>query len=141
MPGKSQSTTFFASPHPHLVETPHTNPYDHRRLIQSLKTNSAPGTCGISAALLRNLSSKTFIHVARFNHILMFGYFCTAWKSTKVIPIPKPGNPGSHRHISLLSFLSKFLERVLAHRLCSFIHQNQVLLPGTCGFRKQHSAV
>jgi hypothetical protein len=48
----------------------------------------------------------------------MFGYFPTAWKSAKVIPIHKPGippsNPYSHRPISLLSNLSKRLERVIA---------------------------
>ena len=134
------------SSHPHLVEGPHTNPYEHRRLIQSLKTKSAPGTDGISAAMLRNLSRKALIHVAQlFNHILMFGYFCTAWKSATVIPIPKPGKAPSEtesqRTTSLLSALSKLIERVSAHRLYSFIHQNHVLPPGQFGFRKQHSAV
>jgi len=130
-------------PHPHLVEAPYTNPYEHRRLIQSLKTQSAPETGGISAAVLRNLSRKALVHVAQlFNYILMFEYFCIAWKSTKVIPIPKPGKapsePGSHRPIILLSALSRLLERVLAHRLYSFIHQNHAVLPGQFGFRRNN---
>jgi hypothetical protein len=39
-----------------------------------------------------------------FHHILMVGYFPTAWTSAEVIPIPKPGKPpfipGSYTPIS-----------------------------------------
>jgi hypothetical protein len=37
--------------------------------------------------------------------------------------------------------LSKLLERVVTHRLNSFIHQNHILLPEQLGFRKQQSTV
>ena len=67
------------------------------------------------------------------------------WRCTKVIPIPKPGQPSfhscSHRPISLLITLSKLLERGVAHRLNYFIHQNHILPPEQFGFRKQHSPV
>ena len=73
------------------------------------------------------------------------GYFTTACKSAKIIPVPKPGKPpfdfGSHRPIGLLRNLSKLLERVVAYRLNSFIHQNHILPPGQFGFRHQHSTV
>ena len=84
--------------------------------------------------MLLNLSHKTLIYLTqRFNHILRFGYFPSAWKSTKVIPILKPGkplsDPRSHKPISLLSTISKLQEQVVAHRLNSFIHQNHILPP------------
>jgi hypothetical protein len=65
--------------------------------------------------MLLHLSRKALTNLALlFNHILLFGHFPTAWKSAKVIPIPKPGKPPSdpcsHRPISLLSTLSKLLE-------------------------------
>jgi hypothetical protein len=68
------------------------------------------------AAMLRNVSCKALIHVTElFNHILMFGYFSTAWKSTKVIPIPKhgksPPEPGSHKSISLLSTILIYIQQ------------------------------
>ena len=96
--------------------------------------------------MLRNLSRKAFIHLTQLcNHILRLRYFPYTWKSAKVIPILKPGkplpDPGSHRPISLLSTVSKLLERVAAHWLNSFIHQNHILPPEQFGFRKQHSTV
>jgi hypothetical protein len=125
---------YFRRLHPHVSETQLKKPYELRRLIQSLKTEPAMGTEGISVTLLWNLSRKALIHLTQlFNYILRFGYFSYAWKSAKVIPILKPGKPlsdtGSHRHISLFSTSSKLLERVLTHRLNSFIHQNHIRPP------------
>ena len=69
----------------------------------------------------------------------------TGWKSAMVIPVPKPEKnticSGSHRPIRLLSTFSKLLERVEAHRLNSFIHQNHILPPEQFGFCKQLSTV
>jgi hypothetical protein len=84
---------YFRRPHPHVTEAQLANPYELRRLIQSLKNESTPGTEGISATTLRNLSRKALIHQNQlFNHILSFVYFPYAWKSSKVIPILKPAN-------------------------------------------------
>ena len=61
---------YFRRPHPHVTEVQLTNPYETRRLIQSLETKAAPGTGGISATMLRNLSRKALIHLTQiFNHI------------------------------------------------------------------------
>ena len=68
------------------------------------------------------------------------GYFPIAWKSTKVIPTPKPGKP-PFDPIGLLRTLGKLLEQVEAHRLNSFIHQNHILPPEQFGFHQQHSTV
>jgi hypothetical protein len=95
--------------------------------------------------MLRHLSRKALTHLTLlFNHILLFGNFPTAWKSAKVIPIPKPGKPPltpAPRPISLLSTLSKLLEHVIAHRLNLFIHQNHILPPEQFGFPKKYSPV
>ena len=125
---------YFRRSHPHVPETQLTSPYELRRLIQSLKTESAPGIEGISVTMLRNLSRKTLIHLPQlFKHILRFGYFPCAWKSAKVIPFLKPGKPlsdtGNHRPISLFNTVRKLLKRIVAHRLISFIHQNHILPP------------
>ena len=92
--------------------------------------------------MLRILSRKALYHITKlFNHILMLGYFPTAWKAAKVISIPKPGqppfDPGSHRPINLLRTLSRLLERAVVHRLNSFINQNRILTPEQSGFRLQ----
>jgi hypothetical protein len=70
----------------------------------------------------------------------MFEYFPTAWKSAKFLPIQKPGKPPSdpcsHRPIRLLSTLCKLLERAVACRLNSLIHQNHILPPEKFGVHK-----
>jgi hypothetical protein len=96
--------------------------------------------------LLQNPSRKTLIHLTQiFKHILRFGYFPSAWKSTKIIPILKTGqpfsDPSSHRPISLVSIASKLLEQVAAHRLNSFIHQHDILPSEQFSFCKQHLTV
>jgi hypothetical protein len=56
-----------------------------------------------------------------------------------VIPIPKPGrdhsNPSHYRASSLLSSISKILERVILKRLNAFISSHNVLLNHQFGFR------
>ena len=66
--------------------------------------------------MLRKISCKALVHITQlFNHILMSGYLSTAWKSTKVISIPKPGKsppePGSHRPISLVSTILIYVQQ------------------------------
>jgi len=70
----------------------------------------------------------------------MLGYFPIAGKSTKVTPIPKPRKPPFDPN-GLLCTLSKLLEQVEAHRLNSFIYQNQIPPLEQSGFCQQHSTV
>jgi hypothetical protein len=73
------------------------------------------------------------------------GYFPTIWKAAKVIPIHKPNKPptdaNSYRPISLLSSISKLLERIIASRLTTFINQNHLIPDTQFGFRKKHPTV
>ena len=39
------------------------------------------------------------------------------WKEAKIVPIPKPKDPGKYRPISLLSCLSKVMERMVLNRV------------------------
>ena len=67
---------YFRHSHPHDPEGQLINPYELRRLIQSLKNKSVPLTECISATTLRNLSRNALIHLTQiFNRILRFGYF------------------------------------------------------------------
>jgi len=51
------------------------------------------------------------------NQSLRLGHFPTHWKCPEIIVVAKPGKPeaelGSYRPISLLSILSKILEKLL----------------------------
>jgi hypothetical protein len=56
---------YFRRSHPHVPETQLTSPYKLRRLIQSLKPESALRTEGISVTMLRNPSRKPLIHLTQ----------------------------------------------------------------------------
>jgi len=55
------------------------------------------------------------------NQRLRLGHFPTQWKCAEIIVIAKPGKPeaelGSYRPISLLSILSKILEKIILKKI------------------------
>jgi hypothetical protein len=63
------------------------------------------------------------------------------WKSSQIVPIPKPGkDPASvaaYRPISLLSCVGKLMERLVVARLSWFLERNNSFLPHQFGFRPQ----
>ena len=96
--------------------------------------------------MLRHLSTHAIQHLTLlFNSSLQLGHFPTIWKAAKVIPIHKPNKPptdaNSYRPISLLSSISKLLERIIASRLTTFVNQNHLIPETQLGFRKKHSTV
>jgi hypothetical protein len=121
--------------------SPPTRPWDSaHKTIWTPKSHSITQDriCTGNRAYLGYYASKSLPQSSHpptqlFNHILSFGYFPIAWKSAKVILFLKSGKPlsdtGSHRPISLFSTVSKLLERDVAHRTNSFIHQNHILPP------------
>ena len=63
-------------------------------------------------------------------------------KIAKVIPVLKKGNQqecSNYRPISLLTNISKLIQKLLHNRLCSFLEQNNCLFKYQFGFKKNHS--
>ena len=102
-----------------------TNPLEIRRHARSFKTKTTPGIDGITNTMLIHLSPHAIQHLTLlFNSILQLGYFPTIWKSASHSnPQTKkpPTDTNSYRPFSLLSSISKLLERIVATRLTSFI--------------------
>ena len=72
------------------------------------------------------------------------GIVPTQLKLAKVIPIFKNGDPcnmDNYWPISLLSCISKILEKIVALRLTSFLTECNILSNWQFGFRSQHSTV
>jgi hypothetical protein len=65
------------------------------------------------------------------------------WKQARVVDIHKPrkppSDPGAYRPISLLSTISKILERLVAKRLSRQAIGGGIIPPEQFGFRKHHS--
>jgi len=85
-------------------------------MIISLDTSKANGSDGISATMLKGTAhsiNPVLTHL--FNMSIESGIFPDKWKLSLVVPIPKGGdhsNPSNYRPISLLSVISKMLERL-----------------------------
>lgn len=113
-------------------------------IVRNLKNPKAPGLDDVNNILIKNLPPKGFEYLKYIiNSCLKLNHFPKIWKHAKVIPIPKPGKPAnevsSYRPISLLSSISKILERVLLNRINEHIEDNNIIPNQQCGFRTGRS--
>lgn len=109
-------------------------------IVKALHTRKSPGIDGIPNISLKNLPTSAINHIVNIaNHCLQAGYFPRDWKIAKIVPILKPGkppdNPESYRPISLLSGLSKILEKLIKLRLVKFLDIHNTLPTVQYGFR------
>ena len=95
--------------------------------VELLKT-AAPVICN-SLAFICNLSLATSV-------------FPSDWKNAKVVPIFKSGcksNVENYRPISVLSIVSKIIERTVHDQMYSYLSVNNFLSSSQSGFRSQYS--
>ncbi|KAK3566179.1 hypothetical protein QTP86_028434 [Hemibagrus guttatus] len=107
-----------------------------------------PTTCPldpIPSAMLQPISPDLLPFITTvINGSLTSGHVPTAFKKARVIPILKkpaldPSDISNYRPVSLLSFLSKILERVVCNQLSDYLMQNNLLDPNQSGFKAAHS--
>ena len=70
--------------------------------------------------------------------------FPQAWKYAKVIPLHKKGDvhdKKNFRPVSILSPVSKVLERLVFDQLYWYFTRNKILHPNSMGFRKNRSTL
>ena len=70
------------------------------------------------------------------------GVFPLSWKSVKVVPVFKSGDPSdvdNYRPISLLNCLNKIIERVAFNHIYAFLIKENLLHILQSGFRHQQS--
>ncbi|XP_071256392.1 extracellular matrix organizing protein FRAS1-like [Salvelinus alpinus] len=78
------------------------------------------------------------------NSSLTAGYVPSVFKRARVAPLLKkptldPSDVNNYRPVSLLSFLSKTLERAVLGQLSRYLSQNDLLDPNQSGFKTSHS--
>ena len=112
-----------------------------------LKTSrdTAPGEDGIPYIMIRQLPQNSINYLLEFyNYIFLNDTFPEKWKESIIIPILKPGKDStetsSYRPISLISCLSKILEKILNKRLMWYLEKNNLLDKTQCGYRPGRSA-
>lgn len=121
-----------------------TKPSEIKRIIQRLKSRKAPGQDGVRNIMLKRLPRKGLVYLTKvFNACLKYTYFPDNWKHATVVAIPKSNKdvtlPTNYRPISLLSSISKILERLILNRLNRHLEINPVIPEEQFGFKNGHS--
>jgi len=131
---------------------PSTCPLDHYcteeevlTLIQSLDASKASGPDGISIRMLKGTAvsiapSLTLL----FNISIGNSCFPNCWKKSFVVPIPKASahdSPTNYRPISLLSVVSKLLERHIHFLLTLHLDENDPISEQQWGYQQGKSTV
>lgn len=112
------------------------------KIIQGFKSY-AYGYDGISAKMLQLCSpaiDKFITHIV--NCCLETGYFPSLWKVALIQPLPKIKDPKDYadlRPISILSAMSKIVEKIVYVQMYDYITTNNIISPLQSGFRKGHS--
>ena len=113
------------------------------KLISMMANKKSSGPDDVSPRILKislpyTVTSLTHI----YNLCIEQNTFPAAWKMGKVIPLPKTtdhSDVNNYRPISLLSVLSKPLERHVHKHLLSYLETRQLIHPSQSGFRPGHS--
>lgn len=130
------------------VQSMYMNPTDPEEILQilsNLKSKSSSGPDNISSKLLKQLRLEVKMPICvLINKSIVSGTFPDMLKIAKVVPIHKGKSKEdicNYRPISLLSSLSKILEKIIHKRLYSFMQKNKAFYNSQYGFRPNHSTI
>ena len=114
-------------------------------LLSHLDTSKSNGPDGISARMLKHTAISITPSITwLFNLSIRIGKIPNAWKVSHVVPIPKSStmhDPKNYRPISLLSILSKILEKHIFSLILCHLEEFHPLSDSQWGFRAGRSTV
>ena len=120
-------------------------PITESKIIDCLKnitSNKASGICNISARMLKLAAPIIASSIAKLiNYSFVTSVFPQRWKTAKVTPLFKGGDPenvNNYRPISVLPVLTKVIERHVHDSLYSYLCVNNLIYSKQSGFRKRH---
>lgn len=126
--------TFFLDP---------TNNEEVQSYIKTLKNNKSSGPSSIPNKLFKQFKKSLSEPLTLLiNLTFSEGKFPTILKMGKIFPIHKKGSKievTNYRPISLLSNISKIIEKMVHDRLYMFLEQNEAFYNYQFGFRNNHS--
>ena len=128
--GKRVSNSIYLEP---------TSPLEVFKEINSLNLNKSPGLDGISAYFIKLASDNIAVPLSiSCNLSFSESVFPNCVKNAEVIPLFKTGSKSelsNYRPISLLSCLSKVVEKLIYSRLINYLNKNSILHHNQYGFR------
>ena len=112
------------------------------KLIHGLDVSKANGLDGVSTRMLKATASSFAPSLTKlFNLSISAGQFQASWKSAHVVPIPKSSsracNPSDYLPISLLSVLSKLLEKHFCFLIGEHFYEHHPLSSSQWDFRRE----
>ena len=114
-------------------------------LLLSLDTTKANGPDEVSAVMLKATAYSIAKSVTiLFNKSIQSGVVPDEWKLSSVVPIPKAkemNQPSNYMPISLLSILSKLLEKHMYKLILKHVESSTPLALQQWGFRSGRSTV
>lgn len=145
-PGPYNKTTVRKIQHTNNDEPTLTNKDEIQQIVRFLANRKAPGLDGITNETIKHLPEAGFNRLADItNAILRTRHFPVVWKTAKTVMIPKTDKPrnktDSYRPISLLSAISKVVEKVIHDRLLDELETRKLLPDHQYGFRQSHSTI
>lgn len=109
-------------------------------ILSSLDSNSAPGWDGISTGFLKHAREIVVPHICKLANLCFdTGVFPSSLKRSIVTPVFKSGdrtNVNDYRPISVLTSVSKIIEKLLNKRLVDYLDKFKILSSSQYGFRK-----
>jgi hypothetical protein len=114
---------------------------DILKVIKTIKTN-ASGSDNFNINIIKltlPYSLTCLCHI--INTSFITGIFPSKWKKAIVIPVPKNNNPtqlSHYRPVSLLSVLSKIIEKLVSIQVSRYVAECHLLDPFQSGFRSSH---
>ena len=114
-----------------------------KKIIANLKNTKSEGLDNIPTKIIKSSNDILSHHLTRiFNLSITSGVFPDLLKAAKIRPIHKAESRKlltNYRPISILSPISKILERIVFNQLTTFLSANNILYKYQFGFRKNHS--
>ena len=138
-------STFLSQPIPNSIFFVPTTKYEITDIVTAFNNKHSAGPDGISNFILKGVISSVadpLEHI--FNLSITSGVFPEQMKIAKVIPLFKKGDildASNYRPISLLSSLSKILEKLIFMRTVKFLKDNNTFTNSQFGFRQKHSTI
>ena len=131
---KPLQNTFFINP---------TTPEDTESEIETLKNNKASGPSSIPTKIFKTFAKPLSKQLADLiNLSFSTGKLPSSLKIAKVIPVFKNGDKldcNNYRPISLISNISKIMEKLMHSRLYLYLERNNIFYNLQFGFRNGHS--
>jgi len=113
--------------------------------LSALDPIKSSGIDGIGSKLLKHCALALYAPICHlFNFTITKHYLPSEWKLHLITPVHKSGERAqvnNYRPISLLSIVSKVLERIVFNHLNDFIAEHEIISTNQFGFRRYHSTV